>query len=122
MRKGGSRVRRLDRADRVAVLDGGRSHPLGYDRRWRVLETRTRTFRRSAALGLVLLVRYRFRRSSMLVDSRAVGMFRARRRCLGLPPFMHSCDCRCMLNPHLPRGGGIARSIQDQAEAQQQTQ
>jgi hypothetical protein len=122
MRKGGIRMRRLDRADRVAVLDGGRPHPLGNDRRWRVLQTRTRTFRRSAALGLVVLVRFRFRHSSMLVGSSDVSMLRARGRCLGLRPFMHGCGRRCMLNPHRRRGGGIARSIQDQAEAQQQTQ
>jgi hypothetical protein len=122
MRKGGSRMRRLDRADRVAVLDGGRPHPLGNDRRWRVLQTRTRTFRRSAALGLVLLVRYRFRHNLVLVGSRDVGMLRARGRRLGLRAFMHRCDRRCMLNPQFPRGGRVARSIQGQAEAQQQTQ
>ena len=122
MRKGGRRMRRLDQADRVAVLNGGRPRPLGNDRRWRVLETSTRTFRRSAALGLVVLVRYRFRHSSMLVGSSDVTMLRARGRCLGLRPFMHRCDRRCMLNPHRRRRGGIARSIQDQAEAQQHTQ
>jgi len=122
MRKRGRRMRRLDQADRVAVLNGGRPHPLGNDRRWRVLETSTRTFRRSAALGLVLLLRYRFRRSSMLVGSRAVAMLRAGGRCLGLRPFMQRCGRRCMLKPHLRRRRGIARSIQDQAEAQQQTQ
>ena len=122
MRKGRIRVRRLDRADRVAVLDGGRPHPLGNDRRRRVLQTRTRTFRRAAALALVLLVRYRFRHNPVLVGSRDVGMLRARGRRLGLRPFMHRCDRRCMLNPHCPRSGRIARSIQDQTEAQQQTQ
>ncbi len=122
MRKGGTRMRRLDQAQRVAVLDGGRAHPLGNDCGWRVLETSTRTFRRSAALGLVVLVRYRLRHSPMLVGSSDFSMLRARGRCLGLRPFMHRCDHRCMLNPDRRRRGGIARSIQDQAEAQQQTQ
>jgi hypothetical protein len=122
MRKGGIRMGRLDRVECVAVLDGDRPHPLGNDRRWRVLETSTRTFRRSAALGLVLLVRYRLRHNPVLVGSRDVGMLRARGRRLGVRPFMQRCGRRCMLNPHLRRRGGIARSIQDQAEAQQQTQ
>ena len=123
MRKGGSRMRRLDMADRVAVLDGGRPHPLGNDRRWRMLETCTHTFRRLAALGLVVLVCCSVRHSPMLVcSSRAVGMFRARRRFLGLRLFRRDCDRRYMFHLHLRRGGSIARSIQDQAEAQQQTQ
>jgi hypothetical protein len=122
MRKGGIRMRRLDRADRVAVLDGGRPHPLGNDRRWCVLQTRIRTFRRSAALGRVLLVRYRFQHDPVLLGCRDFRMGRARGRRLGRRPFIHRCNRRCMLNPHLPRGGRIARSIQDQAKAQQQMQ
>jgi len=122
MRKGGSRMRRLDLADCVAVRDSSGPHPLGIDCRWRVLHTRARTFRRTAALVLVLLVRYRFPHSPVLVGSRDAEMPRARGRRLGLRPFMHSCDRRCMLDPQLPRSGRIARSIQDQAEAQQQTQ
>ena len=122
MRKGGSRMRRLDRADGVAVLDGGRPLPLANDRRGHLLETCARTFRRFAALGLVVLVRCRGRYSPMLVGGRDVGMLWARGRCLALRPFMHRCDRRCVLHRHLHGGGCIARSIQDQADAQQQTQ
>ena len=118
MRKGGSRMRRLDLADRVAVLDGGRPHPLGNDRRWRMLETCTHTFRRFAALGLVVLVCCRVRHSPMLVGSPDVGMLRARGRCLGLRLFLRSGDRRRIFHLHLRRRGSISRSIQDQAEAQ----
>ena len=115
MRKGRSRMRRLDQADRVAVLYDGRLQPLSNDRRWRLLEACTRTLRRSATLGLLLLVGYRIRHIAAFLGNRDVGVLRARDRCFCRRPFMHRCDRRHMLNVHLRRGRRMARSIQDQA-------
>jgi hypothetical protein len=115
MGEGGSLMRRLHLADRVAVLDDDRSNPLDKNRRGSMLETCT--FRGFAAIGLVVLGRHRIRHSRMLIGGRHAGMLRARRCPPGLRCLMHGCERRSMLNPHRHRGGRIAGSIQDQAEA-----
>ena len=115
MGEGGSLMRRLYLVDRVAVLDDDRSNPLDKNRRGSMLETDT--LRGFAAIGLVVLGRDSFRHSRLIVGGRDAGMLRARRCPPSLPCLMHGCERHSMLTPHRHRGGGIAGSIQDQAEA-----